>query len=68
MDDDEDNGQVRLRAAKSNYMYPRRAVNYHGTGMTKKLQKLRDVNPYNSERAASYRRFGLLFSGTITPE
>jgi hypothetical protein len=36
--------------------------------MTKKLQKLRDVNPYNSERAASYRRFGLLFSGTITPE
>jgi hypothetical protein len=57
MDEDEDDGQCRLRFTKPIYMYPNRAMNYHGTSMTKKLQKLRDVNPYASERTTSDRRF-----------
>jgi hypothetical protein len=35
-------------------MFPHKVVNYHGIGMTKKLQKLRDKNPYASERTARF--------------
>jgi hypothetical protein len=57
MDDDEGDGQGRLRVTKPIYMYPNKAVNYHGTSMNKKLQKLRDVNPCANERTTSDRRF-----------
>jgi hypothetical protein len=42
-------------------MFPNKPVKYHGTGMTKKLQKLRDKDPYVSERTASDRRFRATF-------
>jgi hypothetical protein len=50
MDEDEDDGPCRLTVVKPIYMYPHKVVNYHGTGITKKLQKLRHVNLYASER------------------
>jgi hypothetical protein len=42
-------------------MFPNKLVKYHGTGMTKKLQKLRDKDPYASKRTASDRRFWATF-------
>jgi hypothetical protein len=57
MDEDEDDGPCRLRVVKPIYTYPHKAVNYHGTKMTKKLQILRYVNPYASEKIALDRRF-----------
>jgi hypothetical protein len=61
MDEDDDDGPCRLKVVKPIYMFPHKAVNYHGTGMTKKLQKLRDKNPYASERKATYRMFWATF-------
>jgi hypothetical protein len=58
---DEDDGTCRLKVVKPIYMYTHKAVNYHGIGMTKKLQKLRDVNPYASERTATDKRFWATF-------
>jgi hypothetical protein len=58
---DEDDGPCRLKVTKPIYMYPQKAVNYHGTGMKKKLQKLRGVNPYASERSASDKSFWATF-------
>jgi hypothetical protein len=37
MDEDEDDGQCRLKVTKPIYMYPHKVVNYHCTVMTKKL-------------------------------
>jgi hypothetical protein len=41
MDEDDDDGACRLRVVKPIYMFPHKVVNYHGTRMKKKLQKLR---------------------------
>jgi hypothetical protein len=60
-DDDDDNGSCRLKVVKPIYMFSNKPVKYHGTGMTKKLQKLRDKDPYISERIASDRRFWATF-------
>jgi hypothetical protein len=57
MDDDDDDGACRLKVVKPIYMFPNKTVKYHGTGMTKKLQKLRDKDPYASERIATDMRF-----------
>jgi hypothetical protein len=50
--DDDDDGSCRLKVFNPIYMFPNKPVKYHGTGMTKKLQKLRDKDPYASERIA----------------
>jgi hypothetical protein len=60
-DDDDDDGSCRLKVVKPIYMFPNKPVKYHGTGMTKKLQKLRDKDPYASKRTASDRRFWATF-------
>jgi hypothetical protein len=62
-DDDpmDDDGSCRLKVVKPIYMFPNKLVKYHGTGMTKKLQKLRDKDLYVSERTASNRRFWATF-------
>jgi hypothetical protein len=56
-DDDDDDGSCRLKVVKHIDMFPNKPVKYHGIGMTKKLQKLRDKDPYASERTTSDRRF-----------
>jgi hypothetical protein len=61
MDEDEDDGACKLKVVKPIYMFPHKVVNYHGIGMIKKLQKLRDKNPYASERTATDRRFWATF-------
>jgi hypothetical protein len=57
MDADDDDGACKLKVVKPIYMFPKKLIKYHGTGMTKKLQKLRDKDPYASERTATNRRF-----------
>jgi hypothetical protein len=57
MDEDDDDGPCRLKVVKPIYMFPNKPVKYHGTGMTKKLQKLRDRDPYANERTTTDRRF-----------
>jgi hypothetical protein len=57
MDEDDDDGACRLKVVKPIYMFPNKPIKYHGTGMTKKLQKLRDKDLYASERTATDRRF-----------
>jgi hypothetical protein len=59
--DDDDDGSCRLKVVKPIYMFPNKPIKYHGTGMTKKLQKLRDKDPYVSERTTSDRRFWATF-------
>jgi hypothetical protein len=61
MDDDDDDGTCRLKVVKPIYMFPNKLVKYNGTGMPKKLQKLRDKDPYASERTATDRRFWATF-------
>jgi hypothetical protein len=61
MDEDDDDGACRLTVVKPIYMFPHKAVKYHGTRMTKKLQKLRDKNFYASERTTTDRRFWATF-------
>jgi hypothetical protein len=51
-DDDGGGGSCRLKVVKPIYMFPNKPVKYHGTWMTKKLQKLRDKDPYASERTS----------------
>jgi hypothetical protein len=60
-DDDDDDGTCRSKAVKPIYMFPNKSVKYHGIGMTKKLQKLRDKDPYASKRTTSDRRFWATF-------
>jgi hypothetical protein len=59
--DDDDDGSCRLKVVKPIYMFPKKPVKYHGIGMTKKLKKLGDKDPYASERTASDRRFWATF-------
>jgi hypothetical protein len=46
-----------LRVTKPIYFYHDRPVVYHGEGMTRKLNKLRDVNSYDIEKTTSDAKF-----------
>jgi hypothetical protein len=59
--DDDDDGTCWLNVVKPIYMFPNKPVKYHGTGMTKKLQKLKDKDRYASEWATTDRRFWATF-------
>jgi hypothetical protein len=59
--EDDDDGACRLKVVKPIYMFPNNPIKYHGAGMTKKLQKLRDKDPYASERTATNIRFWATF-------
>jgi hypothetical protein len=61
MDEDDDDGACRLKVVKPIYMFPHKAMKYHGIGMTNKLQKLRDKNLYASERTTTDMRFRATF-------
>jgi hypothetical protein len=60
--DTDDGGNVGgLRVTKPIYFYHDRPIVYHGEGMTRKLKKLREVNPYDSQKTASHARFWAKF-------
>jgi hypothetical protein len=52
---------------KPMYMFPNKPIKYHGAGMTKKLQKLRDKDPYASGGQPQIGGFGLRSSRTTMP-